>query len=302
MNRHNIKMIIKAAFSDNKYDPDEYPMSPRVAIWGSIVSIVFLCVVGGKLLSIQAVMFLPFLLGVIVRGIALSRVRADAAMPHDSFEVMVGGVLQGVFGSSAFNKSSVVGMAFLDRHTTGWSWMGSMPSIMQGLKLADRTKAKKSSMLTAMGITFVVAFIVGSYFTLTTWYEYGVANAPAGWSAGDFGPVNMGRAVEGAIEPVAGTLLYTITGAVSVLFMSAMRVRYIWWPFHPLAYLVVWELNIAFRYPGSFFVAWLIKILGSRWFGGSFVMKVRPFFIAMILGDLGMSALTAILNRLMAIL
>lgn len=302
MNRGSIAGLIRTAFGNNKYDSKQYPMSPRMAVWGSIVAIVFLCVVGGSLLSIQSIVFLPFLLGLMIRGVTFSRVRADAAMPHDSFEVTVGGVMQSMFGTESFNRSSIVGMAFLDRHTTGWSFMSSMPSIMQGLKLGDRTNTKKSSMYIALGITFVIAFAVGSYFTLTTWYEYGIANAPAGWAGGNFGPVNMGRAVENTIQPVAGTALYTITGAVSALFMSAMRVRYIWWPFHPLGYLIAWELNIAFRYPGSFFLAWLIKVLGSRWFGGGFFMKAKPFFVAMILGDLGMAALTGLLKLLIAAL
>lgn len=300
LNKGHIATLIRSAFGDNKYDPKRYPMSPRVAVWGSLAALVFLCVVFTSLLSIQAIMFVPFLLGLILRAITFSRVRADAAMPHDSFEVTVGGVMQSMFGTNAFKRSSIVGMAFFDRHTTGWSYMASMPTIMQGVKLGDKTNANKSSMYIALGITFVIACIVGSYFTLTMWHEYGMSNAPPGWNAGDFGPVNMGRAVENTIEPVPGTVFYTAMGALFAFAMSVMRVRYLWWPFHPLGYLVAWELNMAFRFPGSFFIAWVIKVFGSRWFGGGFIMKARPFFIAMIIGDLGMVALTQVLRLVFA--
>jgi hypothetical protein len=150
MNRKTLAGVIKAAFRGEAYSKEDYPMSPRLMVFGSIFALLFLMFVSTNLISIQPALFIPFLFGFILRAITLSRIRADAAIPVDYFLVPVGETVRHIFGDQAFQKSSIVGMAFIDRHTTGDLFMAGMPRIVEALKLSDDCSVKQNSMLKSL--------------------------------------------------------------------------------------------------------------------------------------------------------
>lgn len=297
LNRDTVKSVFKAALKGTEVDREEYPMSPRLMVFGSVIAIVFLIIVGNQMLSIELALFIPFLLGLLLRAITFSRLRADAAIPYDNFELQMALTVRSMFGDTAFRRDSIVGMAFVDRHPTSWDFMAVGPRAMEALKLGDSSGVKRSSVLKGLAVMFIVACIVGSFFTVKLWSRDGLQQ----YGAGNLGQVNVGRVV-GALpldaEPT--TVTYVGLGALMSVLFNVMRVKYLWWPFHPLAYIAAWEMNYVFRFPGSFFLAWLIKVAGVRWFGGSFYNKAKPFFVALILGTAGMSVITKILDLLIA--
>jgi hypothetical protein len=73
-------------------------------------------------------------------------------------------------------------------------------------------------------------------------------------------------------------------GFLLTLFMSVMRLRYAWWPFHPIGYLMI------DTFPGytlwfSIFVGWLFKKVVLRIGGAQGYLAVMPLVIGVIVDE-----------------
>jgi hypothetical protein len=88
-----------------------------------------------------------------------------------------------------------------------------------------------------------------------------------------------------AVRPDANFWSFFLAGAVIIAGCSFMRLRFTWWPFHPLPLLLIdtWCLSRLFA---SFFIAWVIKVALLRIGGGKFFTQAKPFFIGVIIGQL----------------
>jgi hypothetical protein len=63
-----------------------------------------------------------------------------------------------------------------------------------------------------------------------------------------------------------------------------MRVRFPWWPFHPLGYAVTssWEINLVWM---PLFIAWLVKLVLLRYTGLPGFRRALPFFFGLMIGQ-----------------
>lgn len=88
-----------------------------------------------------------------------------------------------------------------------------------------------------------------------------------------------------AVKPEPNFWTFFLVGAAVIAGCSFMRLRFTWWPFHPLPFLLIdtWCLS---RLYTSFFVAWVIKVALLRIGGGKFFTRAKPFFIGVIVGQL----------------
>ena len=62
------------------------------------------------------------------------------------------------------------------------------------------------------------------------------------------------------------------------------RLRFTWWPLHPVLFLV-WQ-----NYPGgvmapSFLIGWFIKVMVTRYGGAGGYQSLKPLMIGLIAGD-----------------
>jgi len=75
-----------------------------------------------------------------------------------------------------------------------------------------------------------------------------------------------------------------LTGLGLVLVCSWLRLRYNWWPIHPVLFLV-WGTFPMTMMAASFLVGWAIKS-GITRFGGSRAYKdFKPFFVGLVAGE-----------------
>ena len=88
-----------------------------------------------------------------------------------------------------------------------------------------------------------------------------------------------------AVRPEPNFWTFFLIGAAVIAGCSFMRLRFTWWPFHPLPFLLIdtWCLS---RLYTSFFIAWVIKVALLRIGGGKFFTQAKPFFIGVIIGQL----------------
>jgi hypothetical protein len=83
---------------------------------------------------------------------------------------------------------------------------------------------------------------------------------------------------------------YFLYGVVLVGGCAFMRLRFAWWPFHPLPllFLNTWIMS---RLYFSFLLGWVIKTALTRIGGGRVFVRSRPFFIGVIAGQVVVSCL-----------
>ena len=84
--------------------------------------------------------------------------------------------------------------------------------------------------------------------------------------------------------PNGSVLVATLVGFGFAGFLQAMRVRFPWWPFHPLAYAVSssFEINLVWM---PLFLAWIIKSVQLRYGGVKMYQASLPFFYGLMLGQ-----------------
>jgi len=75
------------------------------------------------------------------------------------------------------------------------------------------------------------------------------------------------------------------SGFLLVLICAGMRLRFTWWPIHPVMFLV-WGSWPIMLYGHSFLLGWLIKQCVTRLGGAEGYRKVRPFMIGIIAGEM----------------
>jgi hypothetical protein len=73
-------------------------------------------------------------------------------------------------------------------------------------------------------------------------------------------------------------------GFVLVSILAIMRLRFAWWPLHPIGFLML------YTYPGthlwlSIFIGWLAKNLILRFGGTKMYTAAKPFFLGLIVGE-----------------
>jgi len=90
--------------------------------------------------------------------------------------------------------------------------------------------------------------------------------------------------------PEPGFVRYLIYGFVLVGGCAFMRLRFSWWPFHPLPllFLNTWILS---RLYFSFFLGWCLKTGLTRIGGGKVFVRSKPFFFGVIAGQVVISCL-----------
>jgi hypothetical protein len=77
---------------------------------------------------------------------------------------------------------------------------------------------------------------------------------------------------------------WMILGAIVVFLLVQGRSRFLWFPLHPLGYLVAPAYPITQLW-FSFFVGWLVKSLVMKYGGSDTYVKLRPFMIGLIIGN-----------------
>jgi hypothetical protein len=158
------------------------------------------------------------------------------------------------------------------------------------------SRPKRYGVFFALAAALIVGFIISGASTLYTEYEYAATlDRSQSTPLNAWGVVIMPRwfVMEPAIEfmpPKAGNpepqnrLEHFAIGAAVTTVLSVLRLRYDWWPLHPVGYLLVATLGLRVVW-FSIFLGWLAKVVTLRIGGAGLFRKLREFFIGLILGE-----------------
>jgi hypothetical protein len=127
--------------------------------------------------------------------------------------------------------------------------------------------------------------VVAMWAYLHLSYDYGAAarmRGGTGFSAEAFNRLN------GWIQsPQPPNMLANAATGVGFLFCAALmilRIKFPWWPFHPIGYAISgsWSMNLVWM---PLLFAWVIKGLILRYGGVRLYRQAMPLFLGLILGQ-----------------
>ena len=217
------------------------------------------------------------------------------------------GVMLGLFGAAALGPGAIVILGLLCAVLTIDPRETLMPFVVNGLKICDDQKVRPGRVGLAAGGTYLAGLALAVLVVFWASYNYG-APRQDGWAyksvpvmpfkAGSkhiaqleySGQLDAARD-KGPIERVTTMgpnpkFLWAVgIGVALVLVCSILRLRYTWWPIHPVIFLV-WMTFPLSHFSHSFLLGWLIKAGVTKFGGGRAYRRAIPLMIGIIAGDL----------------
>lgn len=180
-----------------------------------------------------------------------------------------------------------------------------MPYVTNALKLADDCGEKTGKTAVAIVIALLVGLAVGIPVTLYFQYDRGVD--VSAWqvqqskvpfndvigimqrldaqgqleTAGDA----SGLARFAAASPNTQAIVTFFISAGLVLLFSALRLRFVNWPLHPVMFLV-WSTYAGNAFAQSFLIGWFIKAGVTKYGGAAIYQKLKPLMFGLIAGEM----------------
>ncbi len=276
--RKHLAQVGRKLFTQRKgEDPDE-PMSYRgmvICLIASLLYLVIFCNAAGMSVWVILVFF-----GIYYAiSTAVTRMRAELGSPvHDLHFIGPDEMMPRMFGTRFLGPRNLTMLAYL--FSINRAYRGHpMPHILEGFKLAERTRISNHRLLIAM----CVAIVIGTFGSFWGFYHISYIEGARDWFASR--PFNRLQSwltsprVPDIPAVVAMCVGFLITG-----FLMFMRVKLFWWPFHPAGFAISssWSMNVFWF---SIFVSSVIKWIILKQGGVSLHRKLIPFFLGLILGE-----------------
>jgi hypothetical protein len=272
------RIIGRPSELDDRTEPMSYRAAALGILAGMLVLVVFTVAVG-----MPAWIAVVFFLIYFALALAITRMRAELGTPiHDLHFTGPDWILAEGIGTRNLDPRTLT--AFSMYFWFNRAYRGHpMPHQLEGFKLAEQSRSAQRPWFWALMIAGVVGALAGFWAMLHLMYEYGATAK----SAGTFGSEAY-RQLEGWLknpQPSNDTAMRAIlVGGGTAFFLQGMRVRFPWWPFHPLGYAVTssWEINLVWM---PLFIAWVLKLVLLRYTGLPGFRRSIPFFFGLILGQ-----------------
>jgi hypothetical protein len=232
-------------------------------------------------------------------ALAITRMRAEMGTPvHDLHFTGPDSILTEVFGQRAYSPGQLTVFALFWWFNRAYR-SHPMPHQLESFKLAEQARADYRRWFWGLAVFGLIACVIAFWAMLHLMYDYG-ARAKSTIS---FGSETYTR-LEGWLKtPQMRSVPAAFAVAVGLIFavmLQFLRVRFTWWPFHPLGYAVTasWEINLVWV---PLFIAWVLKVVILRYSGRTGFQRSVPFFLGLILGQFVIGSLWNIYGIVMGV-
>ncbi len=294
--REHFKHVARRAFNRVPAGPGEKneALSYPVAFWGFVIF--FALMIGmtfaaGVRLDVALALWIMYL----VFAIGLTRVAVEGGMLALQHHTLPLGVLSKLWNTGPSTwltfESGVVPAALFQSGFAFHMRCFIMPSFLYGLKLAHDRKIAMRKLAALVGAVIVISTVISWLTVVKLGYDNGALQFGHRWWAQDGArsPVNFVDTVltKATKDSASTNWIWMGVGAALTYGMMAARTRMLWFPFHPIGYLM------ALTYPGkmfwvSIFIGWLCKVVITRYGGVDSYRKAIPLFLGLALGDVAM--------------
>ncbi len=288
--RHLVKVAKTVIGLDGGIDDSDEPIRYRTAVILISLSSIFIVWFGFKA-GMTLGIILPFFAFFFAISIAITRVRAELGPPAHEMAGMVNAqqFLVNVLGTRRIGPNN------LGVFPLFWFFQGRgyrehiMPHQLEGFKMAERARMNTKKLVLAMALAVAVGSVASFWAIISEMYRLGGAVTGAG---GGIGP-SVGHI--GQFNWLANLFVYPrktnvpatsfMTGGMLFTFLlMAMRMRFMWWPFHPAGYAISMTFGTEYFW-SCLVISTLVKWLILKYGGASMHRKATIFFFGVILGE-----------------
>ncbi|HIE26391.1 TPA: hypothetical protein EYP66_03810 [Candidatus Poribacteria bacterium] len=297
--RHLIEVGKKAIGMSTNIDDKNEPLTYRSAVFGVILSggfIFWFLYLAGIEVWVVGIFLLMFLL----LALAITRVRAELGTPH---EISAGDhyanplyIMSFTLGTKNMLPSSQTGLSLLHWFNRGFR-NHPMPNQLEAFKMGENARISNKGLLVALLLAVLVSLFSVYWANLDITYREGAASGAGGFKdwVGRETFNRLQRWLQFPSDPDSIRLSYMSGGLGFTFILMIMRMRFVWWPFHPAGYALA--ISYAMDYFWfAFFIGWLVKFILLKQGGIKTHRKAIPFFLGLILGDYVMGSIWAILG------
>lgn len=258
-------------------------LSYKSAFWGMLAGSVFLT--GWLMVSgMNWYTAVLFLLLALVIWLVLTRVVCEGGIPTMVATTIAATQIVSAFGSRNMTPVCLLALALTYVYASDLRTFPLASSAMS-LKISEGIRGNKRVIFWAIMVGLVVNILVTLWLELYLAYKYGGINLNQWYFVG--GPQYPYKYVTDLVKNVTqpnkiGWLCRSL-GFITMGALVFLRQRLLWWPFHPIGFVIgpVWLMdNLWF----SIFVVWLIKKLILRYGGAQIYERLKYFFLGLPLG------------------
>jgi hypothetical protein len=297
--RYFLRVLMEIFGRSGGYDPDE-PMTYRIAFLGIIAGFIFLvtfCYYAGMSIWLMVVFFVIYF----SLSTTITRIRAELGPPvHTLVGATPDQILLTLFGTRRIGLRNLTGFGLLHWITGSSGRENPMPIQLEGFKLMERLSARTKWYILAIILAAVVGSFSGFWAYLHDAYKLGVESYPEKTWAASVGFRLLESRTQNLTGPHPVGIVFTIVGFVFTISMSIMRVRFLWWPLHPVGYAVSGRWGIG-RIFFPLLIASTVKWMTLRFSGLRGYRRSVPFFVGLIVGDFVVGSIWATIGLIFRI-
>jgi hypothetical protein len=203
-------------------------------------------------------------------------------------------------GTTPLGAKNLTVLAYLERGLSIFDLRGFlMPFLMDIWKISDSSGLNKRRLVPALFAGILVATLTSYLSLLAICYRYGAVTLEP-WFAviSPQQPFQVLKSyLESPVEPNLGNIELMGAGGLVTWFLIVMRMRYPWWPFHPIGYAMgpSWPMIQLWF---SIMIGSIMKGLILRFGGMSLYRKSRPLFLGLVLGEFTVSGLWIVIDTI----
>lgn len=286
----------------------ESPGLASWSLWGLVIcSILFAGVLAGN--GLDWVMAYALVACALLTMLVMSRINAETGLFFQQQMWLPIAALTGVFGLQAMGPTVIYIIAIISFLLCGDLRTGLMPFLVNSLHM---TTDRRRSLPATRVVFFIILAVVVSFaasVAATVYFQYAHGYSFSdGWLASmSRFPMNMvtttvselsasdelvpslevnGLGRLSAIRPNTPMLGWAASGMALVMLCTFLRTRYVWWPLHPVFFLIWGSFHPCRTFGFSILLGWIIKTMVVRLSGAKGYHTVKPLMVGVISGEL----------------
>ena len=285
--RHLAAVFRKAFDRAGEADDTDEIVSYRVAVFCLLGSTLFIWIwlwqIGMAFWVVPIYLFAMFLLFV-----GITRIVAEAGVAATRAPLIAADFVTSGLGNSILGAQTITALSFT------YVWAADirtfvMASCANSLKLAEEYLPRgRRSLLWPIFLSILISLGASIFTVLYLSYSYGGVNLePWFFGSGPQVPFRfVARELGAATGPNWTGWFATGAGSGIMTLLMLARHRLLWWPLHPMGYVLSASTYLTNYISFSIFLAWLIKLILLKYGGPAYFRKARPFFLGLIAGQL----------------
>ena len=295
--KHFKRVFMQAITGKGGLDESKEPLRYRTALLGIIAGLLFFLWFASKAGFSFWVMPL-FLVLYWCGAVGVTKVRASLGVAvHNVLWVDPGRIMVSSVGTRVFGPQNLTALTFL-------FWLNRehnahpMPNQLEAFRIGEQANINNRKLAGAMIITFAISIPATFLLYLILSYHHGAGNSISHF-------VGVGRDcftrrlqpwLNFPTGPNYGTVSAMGMGFGIIGFLWVMKMRFLWWPFHPIGYVLgVSPAEMAYHWC-PVFISWSVKLTILRYGGLQAYRRALPFFAGLILGDYTMGGIWSIIS------